>query len=291
MSHNVGDTVTLDGIECLIIYDNGSEAEWGRYLCVDKNHDISYYLAGSDFVDEDTNAPNGTNCINPDYKYGYEWGGYGTTTGINDTSIGAGLTNTNSLIGMNLQPDTSGWFVVWDKVEEFRETYGDKWFVPSKDELNLIYENRNNLSNLSLTTEPCYWSSSEYRSSSSVYSSNNAWGQYFHNGGPASERKCNQNYRVRLCRYTTDSELDNPYEKKTWTTNEIITAIELNRIENRINELYSSYEPHEWSDGEVITSERLNSIETQLGTDKTWEDNEIIKAENLNAIEDALVNI
>ena len=28
MAHNVGDTVTLDGIECLIIYDNGSEAEW-----------------------------------------------------------------------------------------------------------------------------------------------------------------------------------------------------------------------------------------------------------------------
>ena len=38
LAYSVGDTVTLDGIESLIVYDAGSEQSWGRYLCVDKNH-------------------------------------------------------------------------------------------------------------------------------------------------------------------------------------------------------------------------------------------------------------
>ena len=282
MAHNVGDTVTLDGIECLIIYDNGSEAEWGRYLCVDKNHDLIWYFAGTDYEDESETS----SVINNANKYSYEWGGYGTSTEITDTAVGSGLTNTNSLIGMNLQPYTDGWHVVWDKVNEFRSGRSDKWFVPSKDELNLIYTNRDSLSGLTTINnsnlKPFYWSSSE----SNAYF---AWSQFFDNGTQYGDIKNRKFFRVRLCRHTTNSELDNPYEKKVWTTNEVITAIELNRIENRINELYSSYEPHEWSDGEIITSGKLNNIETQLGTDRTWEDGEIITEDKLNDIEDHLV--
>lgn len=287
MSHNVGDTVTLDGIECLIIYDNGSEAEWGRYIVTDKNHDLVYYFAGTDYENETLNNMD----INIENKYGYEWGGYGTATGISNNNIGAGLTNTNSLIGMNLQPTTADWFVVWNKVSEFRSGRSDKWFVPSKDELNLIYINKDSLNGLTTINDenssPYYRSSSE---ASPLYLYF-AWLQTFNLGEQRNmAAKDSHAVRTRLCRYTTDSELDNLYEKKVWTTNEIITAIELNRIENRINELYSSYEPHEWSDGEIITSERLNSIETQLGTDKTWEDNEVITEDKLNDIEDALVS-
>lgn len=68
---SVGDTVVLDGIESVIIYDNGSEADWGRYIVVDKNHDLSYYIYGSDYVNEkDTENA----CINLEAQYGYEWG-------------------------------------------------------------------------------------------------------------------------------------------------------------------------------------------------------------------------
>ena len=209
--------------------------------------------------------------------------GYEVETGVTATAIGSGLSNTNSLIEMNLQPSTSGWYVVWDKIKEFRQSHSSNWFLPSRDELNLIYEARSNLSNLSISVYPWYWSSSEE-------SSANAWFQYSTDGSQSITSKLLHYRRSRLCRYTTDSELDNPYEKKVWTTNEIITAIELNRIENRINELYSSYEPHEWSDGEIITSEKLNNIETQLETDKTWENGEIITEEKLNNIEDHLVS-
>ena len=279
MAHSVGDTVTLDGIECLIIYDNGSETTWGRYLCVDKNHDLVWYFAGSDFINYGENS----DVINTANKYGYEWGGYGTETGIDDTSIGIGLTNTNSLIGMSLQPETDDWYVVWDKVTEFRFRRSDKWFVPSRKELNLIYNNRNNLSGLTTNSNPYYWSSSEY-------GSNFAWHKLFSSSGSQlGNSKNSHEGRVRLCRYTTDSELDNPYEKKVWTNDEIITSTELNRIENRIKELHSSYSPTTWNKGEIITKDRLNKIETQIGNDKVWEDGNVVTADDLNDIENYLI--
>lgn len=202
MSYNVGDTVVLDGIESVIVYDAGSEQEWGRYLCVDKNHDLVWYFAGTDYQDE-SEAPGIINSAN---KYGYEWGGYQITTGITDTPIGTGLANTNSLIGMNLQPRTSGWNVVWDKVNEFRETYGDKWFVPSLNELSLIYENRVSLNGVTTINDsdrnPYYWSSSESNSTSvGVWSFRSGFGSQI------NYTKSYRSNRVRLCRYTTDSEL------------------------------------------------------------------------------------
>ena len=180
-----GETYIFDGIEvyCLLGVESTDHP-----LFVDKNHDLSYYFAGSDYTDESE----ASNIINTDNKYGYEWGGYGTETGITATGIGSGLSNTNSLIAMNLQPGTSGWYVVWDKIREFRESHSDKWFLPSKDELNLIYEVRSNLSNLSLSNRSYYLSSSEL-------SSTDAWFQYFHNGNQSNSSKRVHFRRSRLC--------------------------------------------------------------------------------------------
>ena len=176
---SVGDVTILDGIEIVCINTN-------PYIFVDKNHDLSYYCVGSDCIDSnDFNHSPGT--------FGYEWGGYGTETGITATAVGTGLSNTNALIEMNLQPNESGWWVVWDKVNEFRQSHSDKWFVPSKDELNLIYENRSNLSNLSLNANSLYWTS--YGSSSGY-----AWGQYFDSGFQSYFGKGSRGSRVRLCR-------------------------------------------------------------------------------------------
>lgn len=176
---SVGDVTILDGIEVLCINMN-------PYIFVDRNHDLSYYCVGSDCVDSnDYQHSPGT--------FGYEWGGYGTETRVQDTAIGTGLNNTNQLISKNLQPDTPGWWVVWDKINEFRQSHSDQWFVPSKDELNLVYENRNSLNNLSLNTRYYYWSSSEY-------SSSHAWRQYFNSGLQNNTTKHIHNYRVRLCR-------------------------------------------------------------------------------------------
>ena len=87
MTYNVGDTITLDGIEGLIIYKADTEQSWGQYLCVDRDHDLIWYIEGTDCMDEDINDPDGTDCINYNYKYGYEWGGYGIETGATDSGF------------------------------------------------------------------------------------------------------------------------------------------------------------------------------------------------------------
>ena len=71
-------------------------------------------------------------------------------------------------------------------------TYDD-WFLPSKDELNLLYS-RLQASGIGGFDYVGYWSSSE--SSSNV---NNAWVQYFDNGGQGSSGR-NVTYRVRPIR-------------------------------------------------------------------------------------------
>ena len=201
MSHSVGETVVLDGIESVIIYDNGSEADWGRYICVDKNHDLSYYISGSDYVDESESGF----IINNDNTYGYEWGGYGTDLGMSASSyqeIGKGLSNTNTLISKNLQPDTSGWRVLWDMVEEFRSSHSNNWFIPSLEEAKAARNQKNHLENITTTASKCmiYWTSSES-------SSNHAWPFLFVAGTAAAYGKNDHCIRSRLYRYTTDSEL------------------------------------------------------------------------------------
>lgn len=191
----VGLTLVTDGIECYGIYGTVNKINiagssvyigTGKAIFVDKNHDLSYYVNGSDYINSnDYNISPGT--------FGYEWGGYRTDTNIIATAIGTGLSNTNSLIGMNLQPQTNGWYVVWDKIKEFRETRSSLWFLPSRDELNLIYEARTSLNNLSLNTNSGYWSSSEV-------SSNYAWFQLFNSSNRNNGPKDNHVKRSRLCR-------------------------------------------------------------------------------------------
>lgn len=203
MPYSVGETVVLDGIESVIIYDNGTEDTWGQYVCVDKNHDLVWYISGNDYQNESESL----STINTANKYGYEWGGYGTNTGVTSREIGDGLSNTNSLIEMNLQPRDSDWYVIWDKVVEFREGRSDKWFVPSKDELDLVYENRDNLNGLTAINDPdnepnpYYWSSSENSGNSSHY-------QNIYDGSVTAGSKYFHYNRTRLCRYTTDQELN-----------------------------------------------------------------------------------
>ena len=194
MSHSVGETVILDGIESVIIYDNGTEDTWGRYICVDKNHDLSYYIRGVDNVNSGSTSDSSTTPFP-------EWGGYGIDTGMISSYRGDGLSNTNSLISMNLQPNTAGWSVLWDWVEQFRLSHSNDWFVPTIQELKEIYNQRSYLENLSTSTNPYYWTSSESYSEE-VFSIR------FDDGDSSIRSKIMNDTRCRLCRYTTDSELD-----------------------------------------------------------------------------------
>ena len=200
MAHSVGDAVTLDGIECLIIYKADTEQSWGQYLCVDKNHDLVWYFAGEDYCDQFLTIDSA--------KYGYEWGGHGTATNITDQSIGAGLTNTNSLISLSLSPKNASWNVIWYMIEQFRTSVdSDKWFLPSLDELMLFNDNREDLYNLSDTfSERSYYFSSSELDANTAYASDLF--KDLSSSHLSSVTKDNTEGRTRLCRYTTDAELD-----------------------------------------------------------------------------------
>jgi len=66
----------------------------------------------------------------------------------------------------------------------------DDWFLPSKDELNQMYQQRGVIGGFASNY---YWSSSE----SNSYS---AWYQYFYNGYQYVNYKDINNRRVRACR-------------------------------------------------------------------------------------------
>jgi hypothetical protein len=110
------------------------------------------------------------------------------TTG---TAIGTGLANTNAII--TSQGGTAGSYayaagICADySVTEGGVTYDD-WFLPSKDELNVIYENQTNIGDFSKS----YWSSSQYDIT-------NVWWQYFTNGNQRNSPKSYAD-RVRAVR-------------------------------------------------------------------------------------------
>lgn len=186
--------IDIDGIECyglwgfvkkISLQDKIIYKGIGKSIFVDKNHDLSYYIYENDWKNSiNYNVFPGT--------FGYEWGGYGIETGTTAADIGTGLSNTNFLIEMDLQPKIEGWYVVWDKIKEFRTFHSNNWFLPSKDELSLIYKARLNLNNLSSSIDPYYWSSSE-RSSTSV------WCHTFYDGSQLGSGKLDRNTRTRLC--------------------------------------------------------------------------------------------
>ena len=100
-----------------------------------------------------------------------EWGAYGTDiSGAEGTAVGAGEQNTEDIIEY-LETGSTYAAQLCDGLT--CGGYSD-WFLPSKDELNLMYTNLHE-AGLGGFTSYYYWSSSEY---SSYY----AWLQYFPDG-------------------------------------------------------------------------------------------------------------
>ena len=121
-------------------------------------------------------------------------GGYNQNVGGTSTSIGTGLTNTKNLISKNLTPNTSGWRVLWDMVEQFRSSHSNAWFVPSLQELNQVYPQRSYLENLSTSTNYYNWASSENHSDV-------AYIVNFSIGNSSNYYKYGHYFRSRLCFY------------------------------------------------------------------------------------------
>ncbi len=123
-----------------------------------------------------------------------EWGCYGDTiSGADDTAIGTGAQNT---IDIELGCTTAG--TAADICANLTLGGYSDWFLPSKDELNLMYlkigqGNTSTSGNVGGFVDNYYWSSTEY----DYYS---AWNQSFTNGSQGYINKYNPYNSVRAVR-------------------------------------------------------------------------------------------
>ena len=111
-----------------------------------------------------------------------EWGCKGEKMGADSESDGE--YNTQKIVENCQEEDIAARLCA----ESSEGGYKD-WYLPSKEELNLLYNNKDKIGGFS---DDYYWSSSEY-------SSNRAWCQYFHDGYQYDDHKDNS-YRVRCLR-------------------------------------------------------------------------------------------
>ncbi len=121
------------------------------------------------------------------------WGGYGTSVEGTGTAIGTGASNTQKIVTEfgDAEPYVSKTDYAAKLCADYRLGGHADWFLPSKDELNQMYQNLY-LNNLGGFSADRYWSSSEY----DAY---DAWNQYFPNGNQNVSLRDNA-YRVRPVR-------------------------------------------------------------------------------------------
>jgi hypothetical protein len=122
-----------------------------------------------------------------DQSTGTTWGCYGVSiSGADGTAVGTGEQNT---IDIEAGCTTAG--TAADLCANLSLGGYSDWFLPSKDELNLMYENLK-VAGVGGFTDGYYWSSSEYYA-------NNAWIQWFSTGYQYKNYK-NNLIRVRAIR-------------------------------------------------------------------------------------------
>lgn len=128
---NEGQIVTQDGIECLCVHEN-------PWLLVDRNHNLNYYFSD---------------------RNGYEWGIiYKNDTNESDKHVaGEGLRNTNRLLSMIDSSHTNS--VLWVRLNEFRQSHSDTWYVPTTGDFTYIAKYYDKLNNFNTNT--LYWSSND----------------------------------------------------------------------------------------------------------------------------------
>ena len=121
-----------------------------------------------------------------DQSSGIQWynGSY-VTTGATGTAVGTGADNTTTIISVQGATETS--YAAGLARAYTGGGYTD-WFLPSKDELNLMYLNRATINTTAVSNSGSdfsnwyYWSSTEF-------GTNHAWLQYFDNGNQGGATK------------------------------------------------------------------------------------------------------
>ena len=132
-----------------------------------------------------------------DQNSGIQWNnGSLITTGATATGVGRGSANTDAIISVQGATETS---YAAGLARAYNGGGYTDWYLPSKNELNQMFLNKATINTIaaanggsSFSTTINYWSSTEN-------GWNNAWYQYFADGGQSDRRKHNT-YGVRAVR-------------------------------------------------------------------------------------------
>lgn len=174
----------------VLFYDRG--VQYGEYIIINGN--IIRISEGIDDGSATSTYWRYLICDPSDPVLKKGWGPRGTYEGLIGTAVGIGLPNTEAMISKYRDND-SYW---WKFIKEKRDNTGFNWFMPSLDELNLIYNNRDviSLEGLGLS----HWSSSEFESDlGHTYDSDFAMFQNFFNGSQLGSYK-DSTYYCRVLR-------------------------------------------------------------------------------------------
>ena len=189
--YNTNASIT-NGFGVGFYFYNGS-----RWLVYSTGHYIGETYGGGKVFWVDVTGQHGLIAETSDQHPGIQWrnGTYRVTNATGDY-IGAGEPNTQLIIAMQTNDNTGANFAAlvcanWDNTAVSGEIYGD-WYLPSKYELNLLYEQRSIV--LGFSTD-YYWSSTEA-------SSTNAWDQDFDPASGGLQASMGKEYtdRVRCIR-------------------------------------------------------------------------------------------
>ena len=150
----------------ILFYDRGTS--YGEY----KINDTGYPERVDDAVDDGSAESQNWRyliCDQADLEGKKEWGPFDIDEGLTGTAIGVGLPNTEAMIAKYGDDDTYWWKLIKEK----RDSTGLDWFISSKDELDMLYDNRDVISleggvALQSTT---YWTSSERDISAALFQS------------------------------------------------------------------------------------------------------------------------
>jgi hypothetical protein len=162
----------------------GNNKSLTRNITANTNIVIGDYYEGGIVFYLDGNG-GGLVCAESDQSSG-QWGCYGTSISGTSTGIGTGAANTAAIVAGCSESSIAA--RICNNL--VLNGYSD-WFLPSKDELNLMYQNLK-LAGIGGFAGDFYWSSSED-------SSNYAWGQDFSTGLQDGTNKVNYK-RVRAVR-------------------------------------------------------------------------------------------